>query len=62
MLMLLNGVYPGIQGWGMPFELCLLLIFVGCNALGWFIWRYIDSPVQRELNKRHSNRIPQGFS
>ena len=62
MLMLLNGVYPGIQRWGIPFELCLLFIFVGCNALGWFIWRYIDSPVQRELNKRHSNRIPQGFS
>ena len=57
MLMLLSCVYPGLKDWGIPFECWLLAVFVGCNALGWFIWRYIDGPVQRTWFKRDSNKI-----
>jgi peptidoglycan/LPS O-acetylase OafA/YrhL len=61
MLMLLSCVYPGLKAWGIPFECWLLAIFVCCNALGWFIWRYIDGPVQRIWFKRDSNKITPHF-
>ena len=55
MLMLLSCVYPGLKSWEIPFEVWLLAIFVCCNALGWFVWRYIDIPAQRTLFKRYSD-------
>jgi peptidoglycan/LPS O-acetylase OafA/YrhL len=55
MLMLVSCVYPGLKSWGIPFEVWLLAIFVCCNALGWFVWRYIDIPAQRTLFKRYSD-------
>ena len=49
MLMLVGCIYPVLAGWGIPLQTWVLAIFVCGNALGWFIWRYIDVPAQRIL-------------
>ena len=61
MLMLFNCMYPALKGLGIPLAVWLLAIFVCCNALGWFIWRYIEGPARHTLFTQNLNKTTHLF-
>ena len=61
MLMLWSFLYPFLEHRGWPFAVCLVAIFVSCNALGWFVWRYIDEAAARAFFHRRSHPPPSTF-